>query len=178
MAQKCHKTIIFAYCKRKEETTGMTEMEFQHEVARLLPQLRKLATGYMGSSDEADDVVQDVLVGLWQIRGELRIPMDSLVRVMLRNSCVSALRRRKPTVRVGEISTPEEESNDHLVDLMMYLIGQLPPMQQLVVHLRHLSGMGMEEIAATVGKSEEAVRQLLSRGRRQLRQLMMEKMKE
>ncbi len=156
----------------------MTDMEFQREAESLLPQLRKLAVGYMGSGDEADDVVQDVLVGLWQIRAELRVPMDSLARVALRNSCVSALRRRKPTVRVGEMSAPDEESSDYLVDMMMELINQLPPMQQLVVRLRHLSGMSMEEIAATVGKSEEAVRQLLSRGRRQLRQLMMEKMKE
>lgn len=133
----------------------------------------------MGSRQEDEDVLQDVLISLWQTRDELHVPIDSLSAVVLRNCCISVIRRRKPTVSVDEFDASFDETTGNLVELMLSLIDKLPPMQQLVVRLRHLSGMDMAEIAALTGKNEEAVRQLLSRGRRQLRQLMIkEKRKE
>lgn len=156
----------------------MTDTEFQNEAKRLLPWLRNIAKGYMGSRQEAEDVVQDVLIRLWQTHDELHVPIDSLSAVVLRNCCISAIRRRKPTVSMEEFDASSDETNGNLVELMLSLIDKLPPMQQLVVRLRHLSGMEMAEIAALTGKSEEAVRQLLSRGRRQLRQLMIKEMRK
>lgn len=156
----------------------MTDIEFQSEAERLMPRLKAAAQRYMSDSASADDVVQDVLMRLWELRDELRLPFDALALTLTRNMCVSALRHKHNTVALEGHDAEDVPSDDSRVELMMRLIERLKPMQQLVIRLRHISGEEMSDIAEMTGMSEPAVRKCLSRGRIALRKLMLEEMKK
>lgn len=156
----------------------MTDIEFQSEAERLMPRLKAAAQRYMSDSASADDVVQDVLMRLWELRDDLRLPFDALALTLTRNMCVSALRHKHNTVALEGHDAEDVPSDDSRVELMTRLIGRLKPMQQLVIRLRHISGEEMSDIAEMTGMSEPAVRKCLSRGRIALRKLMLEEMKK
>ena len=177
----------------------MTHEEFKQEARRLRPQLLLVAQRYLGS-DDAEDVVQDALLRLWQMVDELRLPMDALARVLTRNLCISCLRKQKrtpsvplsapalsasaplppsasapPTVPGG--SPAEDSASDQAarIDRMMAVVEALPPLQQTILRLRHMEGMAMSDIAALIGTSEVALRKALSRARQSVRQQYMKR---
>ena len=74
----------------------MTKDEYEIAMQRLRPVLIAEATRYMGNADEAEDMVQDALLKLWQMCDQLKSPVDGLARVLVRNICLDSIRRRKP----------------------------------------------------------------------------------
>ena len=53
----------------------MTVDEYKEEVERNRSRMLSVARSYLKASEEAEDVVQDVLLKLWQLLDKLRIPM-------------------------------------------------------------------------------------------------------
>ena len=152
----------------------MTQEQFKDEARRLRPRLIELARRYLGD-DDAEDTVQDTLLRLWQMVGELRQPLDGLALRLTRNLCIDQLRRRHPASLVASDSTPvgrdetDTPDDDERIERMMSVIATLPSLQQTILRLRHLEGMEMKEIAALTGSSETAIRTALSRARKAVR---------
>ena len=140
----------------------MTQEEFKEEAQRLRPRLMLTARRYLGD-DDAEDTVQDALLRLWQMVGELRQPFDALALRLTRNLCIDKVRRRKPTVMLTDSSGTDETDDDERIERMMAVVSTLPDLQQTILRLRHLEGMEMNEIADLTGSSEVAVRKALSR---------------
>ena len=148
----------------------MTQEEFKEEAQRLRPRLMLTARRYLGD-DDAEDTVQDALLRLWQMVGELRQPFDALALRLTRNLCIDQVRRRKPTVVLTDSGgTDQTDSDDERVERMMAVVSTLPSLQQTILRLRHLEGMEMNEIADLIGSSEVAIRKALSRARQAVRQ--------
>ena len=148
----------------------MTQEEFKEEAQRLRPRLMLTARRYLGD-DDAEDTVQDALLRLWQMVGELRQPFDALALRLTRNLCIDQVRRRKPTVVLTDSGgTDQTDSDDERVERMMAVVSTLPSLQQTILRLRHLEGMEMNEIADLTGSSEVAIRKALSRARQAVRQ--------
>ena len=151
----------------------MTQEEFKEEAQRLRPRLMLTARRYLGD-DDAEDTVQDALLRLWQMVGELRQPLDALALRLTRNLCIDQVRRRKPTVMLTDSGgTDQADGDDERIERMMAVISTLPDLQQTILRLRHLEGMEMNEIADLTGSSEVAVRKALSRARQAVRQKYM-----
>lgn len=151
----------------------MTQEEFKEEAQRLRPRLMLTARRYLGD-DDAEDTVQDALLRLWQMVGELRQPLDALALRLTRNLCIDQVRRRKPTVVLTDSGgTGETDDNDERIERMMAVVSTLPDLQQTILRLRHLEGMEMNEIADLIGSSEVAIRKALSRARQAVRQKYM-----
>lgn len=160
----------------------MTVNEYEQEVRRVRMHLLTVARHYVG--DECEDVVQDALLRLWQMRDELSVPVDALARVVVRHLCIDRLRRRKvhddDLVDVWALSEtempwdtdPADEMVRQQIDRMMAVMATLPDMQQMVLRLRHMDGMTMADIARLTGSTEVAVRKSLSRARMAVRDLM------
>ena len=148
----------------------MTQEEFKEEAQRLRPRLMLTARRYLGD-DDAEDTVQDALLRLWQMVGELRQPLDALALRLTRNLCIDQVRRRKPTVMLTDSGgTDLADGDDERIERMMVVVSTLPDLQQTILRLRHLEGMEMNEIADLTGSSEVAVRKALSRARQAVRQ--------
>ena len=151
----------------------MTQEEFKEEAQRLRPRLMLTASRYLGD-DDAEDTVQDALLRLWQMVGELRQPFDALALRLTRNLCIDQVRRKKPTVMLTDSGeTDQAENDDERIERMMAVVSTLPDLQQTILRLRHLEGMEMNEIADLIGSSEVAIRKALSRARQAVRQKYM-----
>ena len=148
----------------------MTTETFRLEAQRMRTTLVRLAFGILRDSDEAEDVVQDVLLRLWQMRDQLRMPIEPLARVLTRNRCIDIVRRRKPAAELSmAVFQEEDEALRERIERMMKVIETLPDMQQTILRLRHMEGMEFEEIAELTGSTEVAVRKALSRARQAVR---------
>ena len=148
----------------------MTTETFKGEVQAMRPMLLGVARSILGSDEEAEDVVQDALLRLWQLRDEPIRNVRGFARIVVRNLCLSKVRRKQVMVDIGkaDIAEETETSNNEQIDRMMALVDALPTMQQTVLRLRHMQDMSMADIANLIGTTEAAVRQSLSRARRNI----------
>lgn len=148
----------------------MTTETFRQETQRMRTTLVRLAFGILRDSDEAEDVVQDVLLRLWQMRDQLRMPIEPLARVLTRNRCIDIVRRKKPAAELSmAVFQEEDEALRERIERMMKVIETLPDLQQIILRLRHMEGMEFKEIAELTGSTEAAVRKALSRARQAVR---------
>ena len=148
----------------------MTTETFRQEAQRMRTTLVRLAFGILRDSDEVEDVVQDVLLRLWQMRDQLRMPIEPLARVLTRNRCIDIARRKKPAAELSmAVFQEEDEALRERIERMMKVIENLPNLQQIILRLRHMEGMEFKEIAELTGSTEVAVRKALSRARQTVR---------
>ena len=150
----------------------MTTERFMDEVKAMRPMLLNVARGILGSDEEAEDVVQDALLRLWQLRDEPIQNVRGFARIVVRNLCLSKVRRKRVTVDIAQADFANDEESESVkneqINRMMELVDALPTMQQTVLRMRHMQDMTMADIACIIGTSEVAVRQSLSRARRSI----------
>jgi RNA polymerase sigma-70 factor (TIGR02957 family) len=133
----------------------------------------------LGSVADAEDVVQDAWLS-WSAepRGEVTNPKAYLARVVT-NGALNRLRaaraRREsyigPWLPEPVLTHPAEREGDRaevaesVSTAMLVVLESLSPPERAVFVLREVFGFGHAEIAAAVGRSEAAVRQLAHRAR-------------
>lgn len=154
--------------------------EFFNKAKVMRPSLLSIAKKILGDEEEAEDVVQDAMLRLWQLKnknlstqgntkpGNIR-NAESLIKIMVRNLSIDIVRRRKNYTDIEDKDICDDINGDYdeeQTNRVMALMQNLPTMQQTVLRLRHIEGMDMADIARLVGSTEQAVRQSLSRGRR------------
>jgi RNA polymerase sigma-70 factor (sigma-E family) len=146
----------------------------------------RLASLLLGSSDQAEEVVQDGLVAVHHRREQF----DSMehaaayLRMTVVNRCRSVHRHRsvvnryRPDPRAG-VETPEaalDRGETH--DEVMMALRTLPQRQREVLILRFYSQASEAEIAETLGISKGAVKSHAHRGMQALRQSLAPVMRE
>ena len=149
----------------------MTIDIFKEKAQAMRPMLMATARRIVGDEAEAEDVVQDALLRMWQLRDEPIQNVEGMARVVVRHLSYDAVRRRHERVAIEETDVADSLPAEGMTDVevrMMALVGQLPTMQQTVLRLRHVEEMEMKDIAELIGTTEVAVRQSLSRARRKL----------
>ncbi|WP_435770211.1 RNA polymerase sigma-70 factor [Nocardioides sp. SYSU DS0651] len=136
----------------------------------------------LGSAHDAEDVLQEAWLRWDGVAGDaakaaaVRDPRAYLVRITtnLALDRLRSIQRRKETY-VGPwlpeplLTAPDVAQDVELADsvsmAMMLVLDTLRPTERAVFLLREVFGFGYDDIAASVGKSEAAVRQILSRAR-------------
>lgn len=163
----------------------MTVQEFKIRFMPLQQKLYTAAYRIMGSSQDAEDIVQEAYIKLWQQRDS--IPLDGNLTgfcvTLTKNLCRDKLRRLhleivddEPqesslmTARDAEQELTERESYVRL----MAVINQLSPPQRRVILMHDVEGMENAEIASLTGYTEVNIRVLLSRARKYVRGKMEE----
>jgi len=132
----------------------------------------------LGSLDDADDVVQETWLRWARTdRGDVTDPRGYLVRIATRAAI--DVRRRAATRREAYVGTwlPEPvltdpdraEVAEEVSYAMLVVLETLSPLERAVFVLREAFGFDYAEVAAAVGRSEPAVRQLAHRAREHVR---------
>src|SRR5919198_5190501 len=157
---------------------------------QLLRELRPasfaLAYRMLGSVGEAEDIVQETLLrlhGALESGEQIQSPRAFVATVTTRlaiNELRSARVRREryvgewlpePIITDGHDDPARHaETADSLSLAMLVLLESLSPEQRAALLLHDVFDYGYREIAAIVGKSEDNVRQLASRARRQVKE--------
>ena len=170
--------------------------------ARLLairhtPRVLSLSYRVLGDYSEAEDIVQEAMLRLWQIAGDWRPGVARVSTWLYRvatNLSLDRLRQRKrqmgcssgedaigATVDVNEIRDSAAGAEQKLLDAdranaLHGALAALPERSRVAVTLRHLEQLSNPEIADIMGTSVEAVESLTARGRRILaRRLLKQK---
>lgn len=131
----------------------------------------------LGSAADAEDVVQETWLRWADVdRSEVRDPRAYLVRIVTRQALnrMRTLARRREEY-VGEwlpeplVTTPDVAEDVELAEgisiAMLTVLETLGPVERAVFVLREVFEMPYDEIAAAVGKSTAAVRQVAHRAR-------------
>lgn len=162
----------------------MDSKEFSQVVMPHSRRMFAVAFRFLQRPEEAEDLLQDVMMKLWQIRDSLPPDKELLpfLLTVVRNLCLDRLRSRQikdDTIEDVDISLDyiqpldiddKVEEKDRLRHLLG-LINQLPPDQQTVLRLRAIDDLSTDEIAKQLNITPENVRQLLSRARKRLRDM-------
>lgn len=150
----------------------MTIETFKEKAQTMRPMLLATAVRIVGEKAEAEDIVQDALLRLWQLRDEPIQNVEGMARVVVQHLSYDAVRRRHDCISIEKAEDMTEvlpsEGLDDEGERMMALLRKLPTLQQTVLRLRHVEGMEMKEMAELIGVTEVWVRQSLSRARRRL----------
>lgn len=159
----------------------MDTYEFKNIFLPLNGKLFSIALRLLGNRDEAEDMVQDTYLRLWNKRNSINeiSNFEAFAVTVLKNICLDAIRARHfvPSQLDSfqdnipcENSTEEDvESKDELITLFS-IMDTLPSQQKLVLTLRHVNDYSIEEIEYATGLSNINIRTLLSRARKKLRE--------
>ena len=166
----------------------MEQHKFEIEAKRMRPALLRLAMRYTEDADEAEDVIQEVLLKLWFLRDRLDAyrSVDALAIVITKHLCLN----RKRSVQAEKVSleegmaivcedTPEQTLiREERMDELLELIAGLPNLQQAILRMKHVEGFEVEEIARMTGSTPIAIRTNLSRARKKVREQFLRRNKE
>jgi RNA polymerase sigma-70 factor (ECF subfamily) len=153
---------------------------YRELVARYAPQLLRFATRVLRDPAEAEDVVQETCLRLWQHAREYtpRARVTTWLHRIAHNLAVDRLRARgrlKPLPDEDEDAMPESARQPSLIDEKRRLLAldaalaELPERQAAALTLVHLHGLSGKEAAEVLGVGAEALESLLSRARRALK---------
>ncbi|WP_149261710.1 RNA polymerase sigma-70 factor [Actinomadura sp. K4S16] len=132
----------------------------------------------LGSAADAEDVLQETWLRWVKVDvGQVRDQRAYLVQITTRQSInrLRSMKRRKeayvgPWLPEPLLTTPDVAENVELAEsvsmALMLVLETLSPTERAVFVLREAFGLGYDEIAAAVGKTSAAVRQIAHRARR------------
>lgn len=153
-------------------------------VDRHLPRIHALAVRLLGNAADADEVAQDVFVRVWEHAARWR-PQGARFTTWLHQVALNAsrdrLRRRRETLPldaldpVAQDATPEQRlQQDTVAARVRAALAMLPERQREALVLCHFQELPQAEAAAVLGVSVDALESLLARGRRGLRQHLLD----
>lgn len=165
------------------------EMELETFKITVLPLREKLihiSKRIVEERSDAEDIVQETFLKLWQIREKLDgyDSVEALAVQVAKNLSLDKLKQCRP---VGEDITllsldsgtrnPAEELEQHdMVGRVRFLISKLPTLQQVIIRMKDIEGYELAEIAEITGSQVEAVRMNLSRARKKIREQLMKEL--
>lgn len=161
----------------------MNEMEletFQTTVLPLRERLLQISSRLTEDRADAEDIVQEVLLRLWNIRDRLDAyhSVEALAVQVTKNLSLDRLRTRKRPEGEVELLVLDSNAKNPAEQLeerdsaacIRRLIDRLPPLQQTIIRMKDVEGYEIAEIAAITGATPEAIRVNLSRGRKKIRE--------
>ncbi|MDR0766413.1 MAG: sigma-70 family RNA polymerase sigma factor [Odoribacteraceae bacterium] len=165
------------------------------EICRLLRQqdkrgLEKLFTVYyrplvtwadtfMDDMSEAEDLVQEFFVKLWErgmTRNLLAGTLKSYLFTSVKNASFNAIKRRDPLRRAGNAARVDrawveyDDLNERLLQELESEIEKLPPRSKEIVKAIHVEGMHYKEVAERYAISVATVKTLLVGALKRLRE--------
>ena len=158
----------------------MTEQEFAYLSDRIRGRLTALARRFnraSGMDAEAEDIVQDALVTLWQL-AEKGYPVrdaEALAVKLTKTRCVERYRRQHirfeplsdQPVPGGYSATSDTDEND-IRTIRGIVQKNLTDSQRNLLHLRNEQGLSLDEIAAATGRPKGSVKVALSTARKKM----------
>jgi len=153
------------------ENRAIPPPTFDEFLEGVRPRLKRLLSNWRIPPDDAEDLLQDVLIALVFRWNQIRDP-ESWLAGTLRRHCLMYWRRVRRQVylsvdaetleRLSPSESPQQEREDLWADLDE-LIDQLPERCRQVLHLRFRLGLDAIEIARELGYQESSISKITNR---------------
>ena len=135
------------------------------------------ALHYMGSVEEAEDVVQETFVSLWDKREQLGTiqSVKAYLYTAVRNNCLTRIRDAKPTTPIDKLPPDELLSEEEQVERaemearIWKMIDELPERRREIFLMAKRDGMSYKEIAAETGLTVKTIENHVFRAMQSLR---------
>ncbi len=159
----------------------MSREEFQHTVLPMRDKLFRFSFRFLMNREDAQDVVQDVMLKVWENSNEggKILNIEAWCMTMTRNKSLDLL-KRKERGNVGlehEYQHPKNGYDPGLqleeqeaVQKVKHLMNELPLNQRTVLELREMQGKTYQEIAGILEMDINLVKVSLHRARKKLRE--------
>ena len=159
----------------------MQEISFRKDILPLKDKLFRLALRITLNRAEAEDVVQDTMLRVWNKREEWSKfdSIEALCLTVARNLAID--RREKMDSKTVELTPEMEQASDasgpynqlvhgEKIKLIHRLISELPEKQRSVLQLRDIEGKNYKEIAMVMQLTEDQVKVTLFRARQKVKE--------
>lgn len=158
----------------------MRKVSFRNDILPLKDKLYRLALRITFDSAEAEDIVQDTMIKVWNQRekwGEIE-SLEAFCLTIARNLAID--RSQKAEAQNMEL-TPETQQmpgalppdrkleRDEQLELIRKLINELPERQRSIIQLRDVEEKSYKEIADILQLTEEQVKVNLFRARQKIK---------
>lgn len=160
----------------------MKNISFRNDVLPLKDALYRLALRITLSHEEAEDIVQDTLIKVWdkcESWNEIE-SIEAFSITICRNLALDRIKKHdnlndsleeRQTERPDTSSTPFEDTlQQDRIELVRNLVNALPEKQRSCMQLRDFEGKPYKEIAKILGISEEQVKVNIFRARQTVKE--------
>ena len=163
----------------------MRKISFRDDILPLKDKLYRLALRITFNRTEAEDIVQDTLIKIWNKRDEWS-QLDSIeayCTTIARNLAIDRSEKletqnvplMEEATELPDALTPDRQiEQDEQLKLIHRLVNELPEKQRTVMQLRDVEGKSYKEIAEIMHLTEEQVKVNLFRARQKVKQRYLE----
>ncbi len=164
-------------------------MELKEFTANVLPLKDKLfryAKRLLQNHEEAEDLLQEVMMRLWVNREELsrKSSIEAFAMAVTKNLCIDRFRSKQFQASNMGIDAADLDMSDmgisphkraeqlEAVEMVMKVMDMLPINLKQVVQLRDIEGLSYQEIAEIMSMNINTLKVNLSRARKKIRELL------
>ena len=159
----------------------MEEISFKNDVLPLKDKLFRLALRITSNREEAEDIVQDTLMKLWNQRNEWSAirNMETYSMTVCRNLALDAISKsERHNISLDETAHDQPDTSrmqdevlmrQQQMDRIRAIIQQLPEKQRTIILLRDIEEKSYQEIAEIMGINLSDVKVNLFRARQTLK---------
>lgn len=158
----------------------MKEISFRNDILPLKDKLYRLALRITLDSAEAEDIVQDTMIRVWNKRDEWAQfnSIEAFCLTVARNLAIDRSQKSETqnieltteTQEMSDGSTPERQmERNEQMDLVRKLINELPEKQRTIIQLRDIEERSYKEIADVMQLTEDQVKVTLFRARQRIK---------
>ena len=158
----------------------MKEISFRNDILPLKDKLYRLALRITLDSAEAEDIVQDTMIRVWNKRDEWAQfnSIEAFCLTVARNLAIDRSQKSEAqnieltteTQEMSDGSTPERQlERSEQMDLVRKLINELPEKQRTIIQLRDMAEKSYKEIADVMQLTEDQVKVTLFRARQRIK---------
>lgn len=158
----------------------MKEISFRNDILPLKDKLYRLALRITLDSAEAEDIVQDTMIRVWNKRDEWAQfnSIEAFCLTVARNLAIDRSQKSEAqnikltteTQEMSDGSTPERQlERSEQMDLVRKLINELPEKQRTIIQLRDIEEKSYKEIADVMQLTEDQVKVTLFRARQRIK---------
>lgn len=158
----------------------MKEISFRNDILPLKDKLYRLALRITLDSAEAEDIVQDTMIRVWNKRDEWAQfnSIEAFCLTVARNLAIDRSQKSEAqnieltteTQEMSDGSTPERQlERSEQMDLVRKLINKLPEKQRTIIQLRDIEEKSYKEIADVMQLTEDQVKVTLFRARQRIK---------
>jgi len=159
----------------------MDATHFQNLIDPLLDKLYRFALSFVREAADAEDVVQDVVLKLWERKDQVSTieNVEAWMMRATRNRCIDRIRSKSRTneplelaigIKSSERSPSAITETADTMQVIKNFMEEMTELQRSTLALRDIEGYAYDEIAELLGISLSQVKINIHRGRKHLKE--------